>query len=478
VNNKEYLRRAREFNVQIENLCQFLPQDRVQDFTKMNPQELLKNTQISVCPQEIVDTFQKLIEKRGEQKDVSKVNADNLIKLKDAEERNKHLKPQIESFKARNKLPEKYDLCVKKKTWVEYDDLYKKLKDCEADRDKMADLVKRKTNDIKPLQIRVNKIDAMKDKLKENISEASRKIKSSSNKLNKLIEDTEKGENHVSRAKRDLQYIISEANDRENDINEMNHNIKMLQQDLEDAKKAEATDENEIKIQEIKLQIEKFQMEREKLLEKRTSISRVLEDKIIPAINRLEYKIKSISSNDKHRLDKLRVNFEDTYKANEWLKKHRHQLEGHVFAPILLEINVKDKNNAKYIENIIDVKDFISFCCTNKQDMAKLVKKWRNEMALSVNIAHVAPFDEITYHPRYPIENLAPLGFNSYLLDMIEGPAPILNYLCQLYRIHEIPVGNDRTYQNATKISEGLRKFFSTNHRFVENSLGSGTEKY
>ena len=35
-------------NIQIENLCQFLPQDRVADFAKMNPQELLENTEKAV----------------------------------------------------------------------------------------------------------------------------------------------------------------------------------------------------------------------------------------------------------------------------------------------------------------------------------------------------------------------------------------------------------------------------------------------
>ncbi len=470
MSSKEYLRRAREFNVQIDNLCQFLPQDRVQDFTKMNPQELLKNTQISVCPQEIIDAFQKLIQKRDEQKNVSKVNADNLIKLKDAEERNEQLKSQIENINTKNKLLEKYNLCVKKKSWMEYDDEYKKLKDCEADRDKMSDLVKKKTSDIKPLQIQANKINAVKSKLKENISETNSKTTSSSNELDKLIEATEKGENDVNRAKRDLQDIISAANDRETDINEARVVLNVYHQDLEDLKRAvEAEGNNPEKINEIKQQIEDIQRANEKLLEKRSSVSRVLEDKIIPAINSSERKIQSIANIGKQRLDKLRTNFEDAYKAYEWLQQNMDQFEGHVYAPILLEINVKDKKNAKYIENTIAYRDFISFTCTEKRDIGKLVKKLRNDMGLSVNVAYVAPFEEIRYHPRFDIESLAPLGFHSYLLDMIEGPTPILNYLCQLYQLHEIPVGNDKTYKEVSKVPAEIRRFFTTNHRFASS---------
>jgi chromosome segregation ATPase len=34
-----------KLNIQVDNLCQFLPQDRVADFSKMNPQQLLENTE-------------------------------------------------------------------------------------------------------------------------------------------------------------------------------------------------------------------------------------------------------------------------------------------------------------------------------------------------------------------------------------------------------------------------------------------------
>lgn len=35
-------------NIQLGNLCQFLPQEKVADFAKMTPQELLENTEKAV----------------------------------------------------------------------------------------------------------------------------------------------------------------------------------------------------------------------------------------------------------------------------------------------------------------------------------------------------------------------------------------------------------------------------------------------
>lgn len=470
VSNKEYLKRAKEFNVQIDNLCQFLPQDRVQDFTKMNPQELLKNTQISVCPQDIIDSFQKLNEKREEQKNVSKVNSDNIVKLKDAEERNDQLKAQIENINTKNKLLEKYSLCVKKKAWLEYDHIYKQLKEVEGDKDRMGDLVKKKNSDIKPLQLQAKKINTVKDQLKKNITDASTKTSQSSHELDKLIEATEKGENDVNRAKRDLNDIMAAAADKDRDIREADLVLKAYQQDLEELKKSVAEDgNNQDKMKEIKAKMEKFQLENEKLLEKRNNVLKVLDEKIVPAIVSSERKIQSIANIEKQRLDKLRMSFEDTYKAYEWVRQNRDQFEGHIFDPVLVEINVKDKRNAKFVENVVGIKDLISFICTNKNDMAMLVKKLRNDLGLSVNIAFAEPVEEVEYQPKYPIEDLAQFGFHSYLLDMIEGPAPVLNYLCQLYSIHQIAIGNDYTYQNPTAVPTDIRLFFSTSHRFSVN---------
>ena len=118
VSYKKYLEKTKEFNIQIDNLCQFLPQDRVQDFTKMNSQELLKNTQNSVCTPETIEIYNQLLNQREIQKNFNKRNDDNIAKLKDAEERNEHLKAQIEAAAARNALLEDFAMCQRKVAWM------------------------------------------------------------------------------------------------------------------------------------------------------------------------------------------------------------------------------------------------------------------------------------------------------------------------------------------------------------------------
>lgn len=50
---KDVAKLAFSLNIQTDNLCQFLPQDKVHDFSKMSPKELLKKTVEAIGDQEL-----------------------------------------------------------------------------------------------------------------------------------------------------------------------------------------------------------------------------------------------------------------------------------------------------------------------------------------------------------------------------------------------------------------------------------------
>ena len=58
-----------KFNVQVDNLCQFMPQDRVLDFTTMNDVDKLKEVQRAVLPKHVSDLHEEIIKKQAEQRE-------------------------------------------------------------------------------------------------------------------------------------------------------------------------------------------------------------------------------------------------------------------------------------------------------------------------------------------------------------------------------------------------------------------------
>lgn len=448
-----------------------MPQDRVQDFTKMNPQELLLNTQASVCTKEINEAFEKLLTTRNSQKNNSKTRAEVIAQLNDNVNRNTQLAALIESNKQKDKLIAKLDLLMKKRAWCEFDEVNKQLKEVDADSKSMATASKKKVDALKPLRAKQQSIAGAKDGLKNAISKAATNIKASIAEMDKLQDAAEKTESEVNRAKQDMKNIIASVQDHKKLVKESELLVKLEQTAVEKAKQAlAAAGDTQGQMADCDRRIQAYKSSNETLQRQRLKISQELDDQIIPSIRVCERKIANLANTQLQRVAVLRQNFEDTYKAYEWLQSNRQNFRGKVFNPVMVEITVNEKDYAKYVENTVAIKDLTAFVCTDKEDMKQLIKKLRNEMGLQVNVAHSDDTDEVQFKAANDITDYAPdLGLQCYLIDLIQGPASVINLLCRLYFIHLVGVGDDRTFNHASKLPPVFRLFFSTEHRFQVN---------
>lgn len=62
-------------NIQVGNLCSFLPQDKVSEFACMTPQELLQKTQEAAGPPQMTEWHKILIEAGGKAKELDDVGS-------------------------------------------------------------------------------------------------------------------------------------------------------------------------------------------------------------------------------------------------------------------------------------------------------------------------------------------------------------------------------------------------------------------
>ena len=98
---------ARSLSIQIDNLCQFLPQDKVVEFAAMTPIELLRSTQRAVAEQEMIDTHEYLKEKRRDQKELNRrIGGDQDI-LSNLEGRQRLQQADVDRMREREELVKK-----------------------------------------------------------------------------------------------------------------------------------------------------------------------------------------------------------------------------------------------------------------------------------------------------------------------------------------------------------------------------------
>lgn len=469
VSAKAYIERIRTYHIQVDNLCMFLPQDRVQDFTKLNPQELLQNTQISVCDDETNEAFESLKKKREQQKSAAKHNAEIQVQLTDNMNRNEQLHTMIENNKAKEKLIEQKALHLKKKAWLQFDVYKKKYDEVSADVKKLTEVIATKRNELKPLEKKQQEIAGSKTKLKNDIITSTQTQSQITAEVERMVRDVEKINIDIRQTKQDLNNLVKSKNEHEKEVKEMQMKIRLDQQQLQNMKE-EMEEEGDVEAKTKELDEKTNQLKRkfDGLHRNRLTINTNLEEKITPTINATNRRIAAIGDSLQKRFQTLRNNFDDAYKASQWLQAHRDQFNGHVFNPILTEITVTDKKFSKYVENCVANRDLETFLCTDKDDMSKLIKILRNDMKLKVNVGFTEDTTELAFTPQRDIDQFPKqYGIYAYLLDMIEGPAPVLNFLCKLYGLQNILIGDDRLENFASQLPNDIKIFFSTNTRFA-----------
>ncbi|XP_055627453.1 structural maintenance of chromosomes protein 5 isoform X2 [Toxorhynchites rutilus septentrionalis] len=469
VSHKEFLKRIRELNIQIDNLCQFLPQDRVQDFTKMNPRELLMNTQASVCSAAMIEQMDQLIDKRKRQLNVIKSNADNLAKLKEAEAKNEELRAQIENMKVRKQYEKKIEICNARKAWLEYEQIYVEFNSTKNDLKLAKTNLDEKQKRLNPLKSKAVKLNKTKNELNDKVKQELSDVQNYADQLRTMDTQTEQLEDSISSQKRHLQDVVSKAVDQENELEQAKKALSLAIQDCKHAYQELGSEgDQEARKQELVVKINKLKQEGDLLMGRRNELSQKIEADLKPEMISVQRRIEALENVAQVKLKLLQSQFETTYQATIWLRNNLHLFRGKIYEPMILELNVPNSENAKYLENTIGKRDMIAFTCEDRDDMALFLRKVRQEMHLEgVNVVYSEPADQLHYASKIPIQSLQRYGFHGYLIDMVEGPFPILNFLCKLYNIHNVPVGQHETSKFASQVPDDIRIFFTPSNRFA-----------
>jgi len=133
------------------------------------------------------------------------------------------------------------------------------------------------------------------------------------------------------------------------------------------------------------------------------------------------------------------------YEAVRWLRQNTQLFNKKIYEPMLLLINLVDPRDAAYVESHIPKRELYAFVCEDKDDFVKFIRLVRTEMKLGVSAVCSGQNYVKEYSPSIDISQLRKYGFRDYMINLFTAPAPITNYLCAMYRTHDIPVGDNTT---------------------------------
>ncbi|OAX43369.1 P-loop containing nucleoside triphosphate hydrolase protein [Rhizopogon vinicolor AM-OR11-026] len=133
---KEISTRMAKLNVQVGNLCSFLPQDKVSEFAQMTPQQLLRETQRAAGDINLTTWHDTLITAGKELKNLQDKVNDEQERLKTMQDRNGQLERDVQRYQERKRIEKEIavlEVLIPVNEYHEAKERYQRAKDRQRD---------------------------------------------------------------------------------------------------------------------------------------------------------------------------------------------------------------------------------------------------------------------------------------------------------------------------------------------------------
>ncbi|RHZ89185.1 hypothetical protein Glove_18g107 [Diversispora epigaea] len=460
VTHREIQARVASINIQADNLCQFLPQDKVCEFSQMSPPELLMQTQKAVGEKEMIEWHERLIELRNEEKSISTAAKADGDQIDNLEKRNAILERDVTRFREREAIMKRVRLYELRIPFARYGiakTLYDELKIVRTEAH----------NEYNRLSKENEPANARKSELENNVKDLTQEKKQCSDSFVKkrremegIAAKLEETEGEIDTIRKDLSSIKRKEKMRRTRISQLREEINDFEAKLQiPPSKPDSPDlirrfdDVNNRIREITSKVgnnrelqSQIDVENKSLYRDMASFKRQLQD---------------LEDVRRRRLDALR-NEPATIAAIEWLDQNRDRLNSRVYGPVCLEVNIKNMHYADAVETLLG--HFMkTFVCEVEQDYHTVTKALCDEKGLKINVVCFSHLSMAKFQPPIPNNQLRTHGFESYLLDQIDAPPTLCTAICNEAQFHRIPVArseSDVDHKNIERLFE-FRKYIA-----------------
>lgn len=439
---KEVKDLAETFSIQINNLCQFLPQDRVVEFARMDSVEMLGETLRAAASGQMVQWHNDLKKLRSEQKEAEKLQQNEQQHLKGLQAKQNRERVEVDRYHQRQGLVAKQLALEKCRPFIEDRELEQQI-DVLTDQIRSGKVkLEQIQGDAEPARRAEESMKRYKDQIegiarsRKRLYEAKRShVEASSSKIDGDQQSLGMHTTEIDTEKQAEKRRRVEARRFENELVSLNHQLdsntvvydptSYTARFSEIRTKKNAADR---KFAALKSDLVRIHAE---LLQKREVLKSKVEQKA------------HLSSTSGQRNSLLSKQFPDTFRGWTWLKEHAStlSLKDKVYGPPIIECSVPDPKYANAIETLLARADLMAITCTNKEDAQavqnKLVgKRDAGGLGLHQIAIRTIPKERAFYKSPLATDKLVELGFEGWVSDFIEGPDAVLAMLCEMAKIH------------------------------------------
>eukprot|EP00970_Alexandrium_tamarense_P017675 scaffold10604_cov268-Alexandrium_tamarense.AAC.2 len=439
------------YKISIDNLCTFLPQDKVGNFSGFDKQALLIETEKSLS-EHLYNTHMDLIKLEKELGD-SGNNADQVQADLDEEmKQNAKLEDELKKLEEREGLIERVELLKMKRTWMIFDAKREETKLLKEMRESLKKQKKEAERGMKPIAEKHAEMEGEVNRIKSRYNTLEKKLKqdrktfddcnSKSANYGDAIENAmaeyQNIEAEQRRAERELEKQRARLEDLETefkefpDAAELEKEIAVSQRELRDTKK---------KIDDIKRRMRDLAEDSEVATNRRDNAARELE---------------KVKDEKKIRLNRLFGVAKNLQEAYQFVDQNRKMFRRPVWGPVGAEVQPKSEAAAAFLEQHVSNASWKAFVVECKEDYDLLYREIRQKRKIPINIITVPVGGKLDKVDRpYSKEKFEVLkrehGFEYYLDESFTAPDAIVAALQLRHSTDKVLVGGSNVQKSIDK---------------------------
>ncbi|KAM4065092.1 AAA domain-containing protein [Hirsutella rhossiliensis] len=464
LNGKEATQKAiqslmHSLKIQVDNLCQFLPQDRVVEFAACTPIDLLHETLRAAAPEAMLEWQKQLQDLHKDKKDLAQTVHTDVETLRNLESRQQGLQADVDRIREREEIQERVQNLRSALVLAKYQEARNKHSEARDRKKEAETTLRRLEEECGP------SLEAVNLKM-----EYAGKIEAAITRRGQVLKDAEQATSTAARDVATAADKVKEMGDRldaerkgfeakKKELAASRSKITMFQADLKNRPADfNAADWNQ-KIRAEEHTLRELEAERRQMSTEMNS----MKDKgrtVIQHIQRVEADIEALDTQQGQQLNFIRKHFPDVAAGWDWVREHQGEFEQEVFGPPMISCSIKDERYSDQVQALLQNDDFLCFTAQTKNDYRRLTDQLYRVLSLSVVIRTCSHSLETFQSPVGRAE-VSTLGLDGFAVDYLDGPAPVLAMLCAEKRLHQSGVSlrdhNDAEYErlvNNGKVSQ------------------------
>lgn len=440
-NQKAVLELVQKLNIQVDNLCQFLPQDRVSAFAAMSPTELLHETELAIHA-ELNEQHSELMKLKKEET-TSRINYETQVKvLDDLKRQNEALRRDVQRFQERERLMKHLELLESKRPWVAFEASRHEALALQAEATKIQQELEQAEATIAPLQLEAETRRTEAQAGAEEEQTAMTRTRTLITMRQQAIERVKALQAKTQNFEAKIQSLTETENRRVAQLENAKKHAAELRNQINDTEAREAK-----RLEDI----ERFTALAEKLRVSETAeLARIKEsqEKMKPLneeSQNLERIARELSTIYKNVTNTVHAEAKNSMLLYNFVRspEAKAKLKAPVLGPMCLFMKVANKQHAAWINHMVPYNVFTGFVCESDADRQVLVDYARDHNFTLPSVFY-SPHALTDLERPYRKKELKEVyGMDGYMIDIIDAPPLVKWTLCNFSRLHTVPFAND-----------------------------------